>query len=686
MNAVRRAMTWGTAAMVVAFALLAVRTDGGRPPLADAASGRPATLEQAGPAEPLFVPWVGRGAGRGDIAFVGRLGGTTRAITARGSLVYAAIDDHLAVLDASDPANVRLLSQTMPIGDPMSMLLLEGGTLYALTGPSTVRAFDVTAPTEPHERSSVLVPGTVSAMRLLDQGLVAAVDSPDAACLVTVADDGRNLSLAGELDGGPCAGVEPVPSEGLAYAISVAGRVSVVDIADMRQPERRGDVGTGARVASGSLLVDAHLFIAHAYGLQVVDASEPYRPEDVASLPIRASFDDMVHVDGRLYAADGSMGLRVIDISDPAQPRASGEVPYSGGLTSVTMGDLLYAAGPRAHLVVYDRYDPDAPAEVATFRPFKHAVAVAGGREHAYVVTNGPQGMSVVADNDFDPLGEVGFLPLSKADWLADDEVRIAAMSPYAILQYYGFLLSVDVRAPANPESRRLLALAGSVDMAVVGKHLFSAGDWLRVVDMNPPSDPEIVFSRLFASGFAQAGTAQAVAADGNRLYVAIRAVTAGRETHLYMFDTTDPTSPRPIGVLSNVGPVVSMASDLGMVYVSGGTSGAHGLRVIDARDAGNIHPVGPGGAIAFEGPARHLDLDGDRLVVAEARTFDDGARRETGRDGVHVFSVARRDRPIERQFIPFDGPVGGVDVRGDRLYVAAKDQGLAIVDLSNVP
>gem|GEM_PF-4264784 len=646
----------------------------------------PAGINQDGQAS-LLLPWLGRTAGRGEVRFVGRLGGPTTAVAANGDVVYAAIGGQLATLDAAHPATIRLIGYAAAAPGTVSQLLVVSDTLYAISDGSKILAYDVSVPAEPHLRSQASVPtGVVTALRARDGGLVASVGGNTAVCLALVSDDGSELTIEGVMNdpGGSCSSVETDGT--LAYVVRSKGRVVVVDISDPSAPEVVTQLATGARMTRASVLYEDHLYIAHAYGLQVIDVGDPVNPSDVASLPLRASIDEVVAGGDRLYLADATFGLRTVDVSEPAEAHVTSETPFDGGLATLSLQGRLYAAGQRTNLVVYDITLPDSPSELGSFRLYKHAVTVAGSRGHAYVVTNGPQGMSIVADKQLEPLREVGFLPLKKANWLSDDEVRIVSIPPYAIMQYYGFLLSVDVKAPSAPDPRRLLAVSDSVDMALVGDMLFSAGDWLRVVDMTRPGDPKIVFSRLFASGFGEAGTAQAVAADGDRLYVAIRSVTAGRQTHLWVFDISDPAAPHGIGVYTAIGPVVSMASRLGMLYVSGGAPGSYGLRVIDARDVTNIHPVGPGGTVRLEGRARFLDLDGDRLVLSEAQYFDEDQRRFLGRDGVHVFSVKRPNRPIERQFLAFPGPVGGVDLRGDRMYVAAKDQGLAVADLSAVP
>jgi hypothetical protein len=644
--------------------------------------------QQDDPSQVAYLPWTGNAAGRGEIRAVGRLGGATYSVAIAGDRVYAGIEERLAVFDVGDPLNVVLLGYAQSPGGLLTDLLVAGDTLYALTSGPYVHAFDIANRDEPHLRSTVTVRGAVREITAVGGQVYAAVsDAGGGSCLHVVADDGRELTVVGTLQAssGACAAVSVAGST--AYVSAESGALHVVDVADPEAPNLVRTISTGARVVSGSALHGDFLYIAHGFGVQVIDLSDPGAPYDVASVPLRGAIDDMAFAVDHLYLADPAVGFHVVDVSDPRRPTVDGDLVRDGGLHTVAAAStMLAAAGPRGNLVLYDIGTPASPSELGSYQGFSHAVTVAGGRDRAYVVTNGPQGLSIVVDNGVDPFAQVGFHPLTKASWLTDDEVRLADKHPYVMMQYYGWLLSIDVKAPTAPDPRRLLALDGAVDMAVNGNQLYSAGDVLRVVDLTRPADPEQVFFRRFSDSYAEAGTATAVAADGDRLYVAIRSVKPGRVTNLWVFETADPLAPRQIGVFTNIGPVVSMASRAGYVWVSGGTPGTYGVRTIDARDAGAVHLIGTSASKSFGGRARHLDLEGDRLAVVEEQYFDEGVYQTLGLNAVHIMDVSRPDQLISRDALEFESPLGGIDLLGERLYIAARDQGLLAVDLSGLP
>ena len=125
--------------------------------------------------------------------------------------------------------------------------------------------------------------------------------------------------------------------------------------------------------------VQFHLFVAtntkvlRSYGTQ-----DPLHPALLGTTAGVAT-EDMVERDGKLYVADGDVGLRILDSTDPtaALPEL-GRATQPGANAIALYGSLAYVSD-RDDCVVYDVADPTSPGVVGQFahgmRPEKSLVA-----------------------------------------------------------------------------------------------------------------------------------------------------------------------------------------------------------------------------------------------------------------------------------------------------------------------
>jgi hypothetical protein len=168
--------------------------------------------------------------------------------------------------------------------------------------------------------------------------------------------------------------------ENYAIVALAYGGVQILDVTDIDQPIALGswtlwDMVTNIDFAVLNVEVSwPYLFLPdQAYGLYVLDASDPANLEQVASCPTpgQAWWVALSPDDHHLYLADNTGGLRVFDVSNPLLPAPVGLI--QGNLQHVShvlsSGDSIYVADGRGiGLRVYDVSDPTAPQEVAYHR------------------------------------------------------------------------------------------------------------------------------------------------------------------------------------------------------------------------------------------------------------------------------------------------------------------------------
>jgi hypothetical protein len=131
--------------------------------------------------------------------------------------------------------------------------------------------------------------------------------------------------------------------EGYAYVVShdIHSYLHVIDISDPRHPTIAGcrEVPGYRDVAvSGN-----YAFVGNSIrGLSVIDVSDPYDPQIVASLDAMGGGASLTLTGSVLYLGDGSAGVRVIDVGDPLHPRIIGGVDTPGMAgKGAGRGDLL---------------------------------------------------------------------------------------------------------------------------------------------------------------------------------------------------------------------------------------------------------------------------------------------------------------------------------------------------------
>ncbi len=337
----------------------------------------------------------------GDPAAIRPLGswsGTSlgQRLAASGGWVFATTrrDGHLLVLDARDPADIRLAAE-LEVPETAEVLTLAADRLYLGSDyEQYLGVVDVADPTHPYplwaqdpwRANDAIVSGDqawlatgITGLVLLDLteadhvppvqetqlwhavsgiaragSLVAVAAGTDGLRLVSFADPAQPAELAA-VPGLEARDVAFVADH--AYVAAGPDGLVVLDVSEPRQPR---EVARVAVVGAAQVVVREKLVhvMADAGGLTLLDADNPAAPVVLGRLDGDAA-------NGRLaVAADGWVGVtsygQVLDLASPVEPRLASELPMFGP------GDDAALVGRRAYMLdygvyVYDLSEPEQP-------------------------------------------------------------------------------------------------------------------------------------------------------------------------------------------------------------------------------------------------------------------------------------------------------------------------------------
>jgi hypothetical protein len=291
--------------------------------------------------------------------------------------------------------------------------------------------------------------------------------------------------------------------ENYAVVALAYGGVQVLDVTEFDQPIALGswtlwDMQTNIDFAVLTVEVSwPYLFLPdQAYGLYVLDASDPADLKQVASYPTpgQAWWVALSPDDNHLYLADNTGGLRVFDVSNPLAPAQVGSV--QGGLQNVncvlSSGDSVYVADGRGiGLRVYDVSDPTAPREVAYHR-------TPGIYITDMVLANG---LIYVADDSHFEIFEMVAAPSG-----VEDTQPAAVISDYRIRSVYPNPFNASTKivfdvAEAGHVSLRVYNITGQKIHTLADGH-YPAGRHTRIFQADDLASG-IYFLRLDVNGVA---------------------------------------------------------------------------------------------------------------------------------------------------------------------------------------
>lgn len=230
----------------------------------------------------------------------------------------------------------------------------------------------------------------------------------------------------------------------------------------------------------------------------------------------------------------------------------------------------------------------------------------------------------------------------------------------------------VDISNPQDPSTVGVFDTSGSatsvaVDTADGSFVLVADGTGgLLVVDVSEPRSPRKMATYGPGEGFT--GSAQVVTISGATAYVSAVLAPDGRNG-VHVFDIRTPTVPRHRDLIRpQRGTIVDVAIEEGIVYMSEVVDSNNQNGGILVAEETNLETVQ---RVQVQGMPRQVAVR-DRVVYLAAS------------NGWRIADLTSPTRPVVTDAVRM--PMGGVDLdlKGNRLYVADADHGIAVLDVSD--
>jgi hypothetical protein len=558
-----------------------------------------------------------------------------RSLAVKNAFVYVAINDGLAILDASRP---EMVYQAAHLVLPRYVYDVDVAGSYAyVAAEQGFYIVNVANPFHPILVSSLALRSTAVVARngyaylnvrndaVSEMSLVTVeVRSPSAPVVTNRIDGvaGEDLCIADQglfvPDGHgvltfsitdpaqpvaagahyPAAQVWPRSCAAYSQTVLLAGDRGVVriDASDLLAIRQVGGADTPGE-ASSVFLTPSHTYVADgSRGLRIMSLANPTAPQEVGFYDSPGIAHEVVVVGTRAYLADGYdhagnqvSGLRILDVSNPTRPTEIGryQTPKQA-LGLAVIGDIVYVASAEAGLRILDVANLSSPREIGYVNTH-YAMGVA-------LTMRGSDLYALVADVS----GGVRIIDVS-------DPRQPLEISHLPETQPSGYWTAVAVR---------------DTYAFVIGDLGYSSSVGLYVMDISDLAAPRFV-------GFAHTMAAAGIQIVGNRAYIGGGRNLVG-SGYLTVFDVTDPLHPVDIGAYGTIG-VVSVQQ--GLAYQA---SGGAGLRVVDVRAlstpvlngsfvngaAVDFAPMGDYGLLTGDSSLRVVDLaDPARLRVVGSVT-----------------------------------------------------------------
>ena len=497
---------------------------------------------------------------------------------------------------------------------PCVAVAASGDTAYFNNG-SWLQIVDFSLASEPALIGELLMASPMRAVSLQQEILYAACGR-EGIQIVDVSDPGTPR-LLGFLDS--CLGETPfarrmIVRGGIAYIANSFTGLWIVDVSDPLAPTTMSVLPLEGYLSCNDISLSGDLVVLAAgwEGRICVDVSSPTDPVGIAVFEMPRQCDS-VCLDGNIAYVGNYFGFSSVDLTDPTKPVLLSESELDGGVHDVFMVQhFAYTLDDsQRKMRIFDVTDPAAPAVVNKVQLETSAFSLFESGSRIYLAHD--------------------YLGVSVFDSSIPSE-------PFEIGSYetYGLPLMVDVQ----------------------GEHayLLTYKKGLIVVDISDMSNPEAVGT--YGSFFF----VKDIHVDGDLVYVA--SSTWGR--NLEIIDVTDPTAPKPVGVLNTR--ISANGVDIvdGVAYV---TVAHRDLRIVDVSDP--TAPMILGKCDVPYSPNR-VKVQGRYAYVA------------SGYGGLAIVDILNPLQPVLMGVVETSSSALDVDVVGDYAYTTVWYDGFHVADVSS--
>ena len=566
---------------------------------------------------------------------------------AEGNLITTCMPYGAQIWDATDPANMVMLSDIYFHGKSAIRIEMSGDLLAVTTSDGRMRLFDISDPANPTQENELTGFGVLADLIIENrpEGRIAFVAGSTGLKILNLDDPASPVTLdENNLPGDPVS----VMSRGDTLAIlSDDAGLQMVDVSDLSNSVLLGTCPiSDSRFFNVAIEGDIAATSHRQNGVRIFDVSNPAAIDSVyhfepAMTPDMLCIDVFIK-DGLLYVTTDLEGVAVYDLAVPSAPALVGydaEIYHSTD-ESCMVGDFIYMTHwgwSKDGIHVIDVSDPANPTSLGhtSAWDFTRWSEVVGD----YVYTNmGHMGTFVheyIEGTGFELRGDIYVYN----NWCTEAHEGLIYIGSEA-----EGLTVVDWSDPASPirhdninqgVNRGIVVREGIAYCAVYREGLVT-------VDVSDPDNLVLLKEQGHAGGNLNS---IGVDISGNV------AVTADRDDGMRLYDITDPAAFTLEGQFPVGNRAYGVVMNGTLAYLAAGYDGTY---VIDVSD-----PANPVQLDLLPGVAQGVDVDGIYLHVAE-----DGS-------GVTSYRLDDPEHPVEIATYNTTGDAAAVVGDGSRIFVS---------------
>lgn len=451
-----------------------------------------------------------------------------------------------------------------------------------------------------------------------------------------------------------------------------------LDAQDIKNMTLLGNYGRGEGEAKAVFAAGSIVYYGLGSKVQIASFSNPTSPVKIGSVILSDVVESLVRtsIGGTQYlVVGGGNKMWIINVQNPTTPSLVSTINVGLGATCegvATSGTYAYIAAGDAGLKIYNITIPSAPTLAASIDSLAYCESVVISAPYAYIAANTTsnfQGRSFIIDVS------VPENPVYKSTIMGYGGYHqyMNVRSGYAyICDYNEGLQVINVSDPTKP-TNVVATPSGYRTASIVfdGNYGYIAvGDsGLAIYNVANPALPVFV-AKIQTTGRAAFVSYGAITIGGTptgHIYVANRNPAPGISA-INVSNSTTPVTTAFLAALAAAPGIAYTPFYLnGKIYVAYGSAG---LRILDAN-----FPSSPS-------LLSTLPLGGDSRAVAVSGNYAYVAARDSG---VYIIDVTDAANPVKIKTIKTPR-ARGVATSGTILYVAASDSGMGIINILDPP
>jgi hypothetical protein len=437
-----------------------------------------------------------------------------------------------------------------------------------------------------------------------------------------------------------------------------------------------GNYGKGEGISKAVFAAGSLAFYGLGNKVQIASFSDPKNPVKVGSVIVSDVVEGLVRtsINSTFYiVACGGSKMWIINVQNPTAPFLVSTIEASPGSTCegiATSGTYAYIAGGSGGLKIYDITTPAAPTFVSEVTTLDYCESVIISQPYIYIAANTTtdyKGKSYIYDISTPKTPVYKSTIMGYGGYHQYMNVR----SGYAYICDYNAGLQVinvsDVTNPINVVAIPLNFATGGITFDGNYAYVAIGDSGICIFNVVNPASP-VLISKIKTPGTAKAVYYGAISISGTptgHIYASNAGSAPGMSAINVSIPATPVTSAFLAAIPAPTGTAYSPFYLNGKIYVAYGTAG---LRILDVSNPSSTTLLS---TTALGGDSRGAVVSGNYAYIAARDS------------GVFVVDVTNAASPVKLNTLKTKR-ANGIAISGNYLYVAAADSGLAVASITS--